>query len=105
MTSKYIYRYRNRIDIIAELLNVACGGTTKTKMMYKVMLSYGQLKEYLQILTENDLIVYDNANQRFSTTHKGFEFVKRYEDLSRFIGPIAATPIAVKKEKGSSMPN
>jgi predicted transcriptional regulator len=104
MTSKYIYRYRNRIDIIAELLNVACGGTTKTKMMYKVMLSYGQLKEYLQILTENDLIVYDNANQRFSTTHKGFEFVKRYEDLSKFIRPIA-TPIVVKKEKSSSMPS
>jgi predicted transcriptional regulator len=104
MTSKYIYRYRNRIDIIAELLNVACGGTTKTKMMYKVMLSYGQLKEYLQILTENDLIVYDNANQRFSTTHKGFEFVKRYEDLSKFIHPIA-TPIVVKKEKSSSMPS
>jgi predicted transcriptional regulator len=68
------------------------------------MLSYGQLKEYLQMLTENDLIVYDNANQTFSTTHKGFEFVKRYEDLSKFIGPIA-TPIVVKKEKGSSMPS
>jgi predicted transcriptional regulator len=104
MASKYIYRYRNRIDIIAELLNVACGGTTKTKMMYKVMLSYGQLKEYLQMLTENDLIVYDNANQRFSTTHKGFEFVKRYEDLSKFIRLIA-TPIVVKKEKSSSMPS
>ena len=104
MASKYIYRYRNRIDIIAELLNVACGGITKTNMMYRAILSYGRLKEYLQMLTENDLIVYDNANQRFSTTHKGFEFVKRYEDLSKFIGPIAR-PIVVKKEKGSNMPN
>jgi predicted transcriptional regulator len=89
MTSKYIYRYRNRIDIIAELLDAARSGATKTKMMYKAMLSYGQLKEYLQMLTENDLIVYHDATQRFTTTDKGYQFIKRYEDLSELIIPIA----------------
>jgi predicted transcriptional regulator len=85
MTSKYIHRYRNRIDIVAQLLDAASSPTTKTKMMYKAMLSYEQLKEYLLMLSENDLIGYDKPSQRFATTDKGFQFMKRYEDLSKLI--------------------
>jgi predicted transcriptional regulator len=85
MTSRYIHRYRNRIDIIAQLLDAASSPTTKTKMMYKAMLSYEQLKEYLLMLSENDLIGYDKPSQRFATTDKGFQLIKRYEDLSELI--------------------
>ena len=70
------------MDIIAQLLDAARDGTTKTKMMYKAMLSHGQLKEYLQMLTDNNLIRYDKANQRFITTQKGYQFLKGYEDLT-----------------------
>jgi predicted transcriptional regulator len=89
MTSKYIHRYRNRIDIIAQLLDAASSPTTKTKMMYKAMLSYEQLKDYLLMLTENDLIGYDKPSQRFTTTDRGFQFMKRYEDLSKLISAMA----------------
>jgi predicted transcriptional regulator len=89
MTSTYVHRYRNRIDIIAQLLDAASNPTTKTKMMYKAMLSYEQLKEYLVMLTENDLIAYDNPSRRFTTTNKGYEFVKRYEELNNLITPLA----------------
>jgi len=89
MTSKYIHRYRNRIDIIAQVLDAASSPTTKTKMMYKAMLSYEQLKEYLLMLLENGLIAYDTPIQRFTTTDKGFQFMKRYEDLSKLISAVA----------------
>jgi predicted transcriptional regulator len=89
MTSTYVHRYRNRIDIIAQLLDAASNPTTKTKMMYKAMLSYEQLKEYLVMLTENDLIAYDNPSRRFTTTNKGYQFVKRYEELNNLIAPLA----------------
>ncbi len=86
MTSKYIHRYRNRIDIIAQLSYAASSSPiTKTKMMYKALLSYEQLKEYLVMLTENDLIAYDKSSGRFSTTYKGYEFIRRYEDLNNLI--------------------
>ena len=103
MTSKYIHRYRNRIDIIAQLLDAASSPTTKTKMMYKALLSYEQLKEYLVMLRENDLIAYDKSSGRFSTTNKGYEFIKRYEDLTKLIGPVAQ--IVAKEEKASSVTN
>jgi predicted transcriptional regulator len=89
MTSKYIHRYRNRIDIIAQLLDAASSPTTKTKMMYKAMLSYEQLKEYLLMLAENNLIAYDKPSQMFTTTDKGFQFMRRYEDLSKLISAVA----------------
>jgi predicted transcriptional regulator len=58
-------------------------------MMYKAMLSHGQLKEYLQMLSENDLILSDGASQKFTTADKGYQFMKRYEDLSKLIAPIS----------------
>jgi predicted transcriptional regulator len=100
MTSRYIHRYRNRIDIIAQLLDAASSPTTKTKMMYKALLSYEQLKEYLVMLTENALIAYDKSTGRFTTTNKGYEFIKRYEDLSKLIGP--APTIVAKEEQDRS---
>jgi predicted transcriptional regulator len=89
MTSTYINRYRNRIDIIAQLLDAASSPSTKTKMMYKAMLSFEQLKEYLVILTENELIEYDNPSRRFTTTNKGYQFMQSYEDLNKLIAPLA----------------
>lgn len=101
MTSKYIHRYRNRIDIIAQLLNAASSPTTKTKMMYKALLSYEQLKEYLIMLKENDLIAYDKPTGRFSTTYKGYEFIRRYEDLTKLLGPVAT--VVAKEEKNGKV--
>ena len=89
MTSRYIHRYRNRIDIIAQLLDASSTPITKTRMMYRAMLSYEQLKEYLVMLAGNDLIAYDKPSRRFTTTDKGYQFMKRYEELSKLIEPIA----------------
>ncbi len=51
-------KYRSRTEIVAMILEAANGGATKTKIMYKAFLSYAQLKEYLSVLIENDLIEY-----------------------------------------------
>ncbi len=100
MTSKYIrrYRYRNRIDIIAHLLDAASSPTTKTKMMYKAMLSYEQLKEYLLMLTENDLIGYDKPYSKVYNHRKGIsvhENVRRHNQIDKCNG----NKIAAKEEK------
>jgi predicted transcriptional regulator len=69
-------RYRSRTDIISEILDVANGGSaTRTKIMYKVYLSYNQLKEYLMLLTQNNLLSYDAYNQTYRTTEKGLRFL------------------------------
>ena len=74
---------RSRTDIIADILEGAVGGITKTKIMYKAFLSYEQLKEYLQILTESGLLEYDKMANIFLTTAKGSRFLKLYEELNQ----------------------
>jgi len=39
--------------------------------MYKAYLSYAQLKEYLSVLIENNLIEYLEETQTYKTTEKG----------------------------------
>lgn len=56
------------------------------------------------MLTENDLIVYDKPSGKFTTSDKGYQFLKGYEDLSKLIGPIA-TIIAKEETDSSSIPN
>ena len=71
-------KYRSRIDIVSQILEVANGGATRTKIMYKAFLSYSQMKEYLTILTDNNLLSYDEVTHVFKTTEKGFRFLQTY---------------------------
>ena len=68
---------RSRTEIVAMILDAANeGGETKTKIMYFAFLSYNQLKEYLSILIENNLIEYLDGTHKFKTTEKGLFFLK-----------------------------
>lgn len=64
------------------MLDSARSGTTKTKMMYKAFLSYGQLVEYLKYLQQNDLIAYEEGTQLYRPTEKGLKFLNLSEELS-----------------------
>ena len=57
-------KYRGRTEILGNILDAANGGATKTKIMLQTFLSYGQLKGYLFVLVENNLIEYlDGVSQ------------------------------------------
>jgi predicted transcriptional regulator len=76
-------RYRSRAEIISDILTVARGGgISRTKVMYKSMLSFLQLKEYLSILTERGLLRYDKTTQTYGTTEKGLIFLHKYAELT-----------------------
>ena len=68
---------RSRFDIIRMILDSATGGAvTKTKIMYSAFLSYQQLREYLTILQENDLIEYQEGEKAYRTTSKGMQLLQ-----------------------------
>ncbi len=68
--------YRSSTEIISMILDAANGGVTKTKIMYKAMLSYNQLKEYLSVLIKNNLMEYRDGNKTFKDYRKGIKFIK-----------------------------
>jgi len=82
-------KYRSRTEIVSMILEAANGGATKTKIMYKAFLSYAQLKEYLSVLIENNLLEYLEGVQTYKTTEKGFNLLKMHNE----IGELLQTPI------------
>jgi predicted transcriptional regulator len=78
-------RYRSRSDITAQILESASGGTTKTKIMYKAFLSYSQLKEYLSLLIENNLLAYEKETNSYKTTEKGYRLIKLYDNMGALV--------------------
>jgi predicted transcriptional regulator len=79
-------KYRSRTEIVCNILDATNGGgATKTKIMYKAFLSYAQLKEYLSVLIENNLLEYSNGTQTFKTTEKGLFFLKMYNEIGELL--------------------
>jgi predicted transcriptional regulator len=78
-------KYRSRTEIVAMILDAANGGATKTKIMYSAFLSYNQLKEYLAVLIENNLIEYHGVTKIFRTTEKGLKFLTTYNAIGELL--------------------
>ena len=76
---------RSRTEIVGIILDAANGGASKTKIMYTAFLSYNQLKEYLSILIENNLIEYLDGAHIFKTTEKGLNFLKMHNELAELL--------------------
>ncbi len=78
-------KYRSRTEIVSMILEAANGGATKTKIMYKAFLSYAQLREYLSVLIENNLLQYLEGTQTYKTTEKGLNFLKMYNEIGELL--------------------
>ena len=81
-------KYRSRTEIVGNILDAANGGATKTKIMYVAFLSYAQLKEYLSILVENNLIEYLDGIRKFKTTEKGLNYLKMNNEIGELLQAI-----------------
>ena len=48
-------------------------------------LSYNQLKEYLSILIENNLIEYLEGVNQYKTTEKGLNYLKMHNEIKKLL--------------------
>ena len=78
-------KYRSRTEIVAMILEVTNGGATKTKIMYEAFLSYAQLREYLSVLIENNLLEVLEGSQTYKTTEKGLNFLKMHNEIGELL--------------------
>ena len=79
---------RDKLGIIAEILDVARGGTLKTQIMYRANLSFVQLTEYLGYMLKTSLIIKLDVNTKdvYVTTEKGLDFLQRHSGYSHTPG-------------------
>jgi predicted transcriptional regulator len=79
---------RSRTEIVGMMLEAANGRATKTKIMYSAFLSYNQLKDYLSVLIENNLLEYLEGTQTYKTTEKGLNFLKMNNEIGELLQSI-----------------
>ena len=64
---------RDKLSIVAEILEIAKEGTLKTQIMYKANLSFAQLNDYLKFMLKNSLLNKFDARGKnvYAATEKG----------------------------------
>ena len=81
-------KHRSRTEIVGAILEAANGGgATKTTIMYKAMLSYEYMKDYLLSLVQDDLIEYEQGMMTYRTTPKGMHLLRLYNNVNEMVQP------------------
>ena len=75
-------KYRDRLQIIADMLSVIRGGAKKTHVMYQANLSYTLLSRYLTEVLDAGLVSVDNED-RYRLTMRGQNFLDRFNEYSK----------------------
>jgi predicted transcriptional regulator len=83
---------RDPVIIMSEILSCAARGVRKSEMMYKVGLSSAQIKKYLLLLIDSELIaVYDHDEKAtYKTTAKGKNFLETFDTITRLLDQYTA---------------
>jgi len=75
---------RDRLCIMAEILETAKDRALKTQIMYKSRLSFTQINDYLRFMLKINLLKKVKQNDRniYKATGKGLDFLQRYHGLA-----------------------
>jgi predicted transcriptional regulator len=76
--------HRSRIEIVANILEIAKNGAGKTRIMYLGNLSFDLLEKYLDMLSTCGLLQQQNDPDRtYVVTEKGQRFLEDYYELEK----------------------
>ncbi|HLN34197.1 MAG TPA: winged helix-turn-helix domain-containing protein [Nitrososphaeraceae archaeon] len=81
---------RSRYEVIAAILSSCIKMETRTKIMYKAMLSNDQCKLYIQFLLKCGLIneVLNGEKRYYTITESGNKFLVNFEKLKEMLPSI-----------------
>ena len=84
-----LWNRRDRLNIKAEIMAAAKGSQLKTRIMYRVNLSFSQVNEYLSFLTERGFVRVrvENRKKFYETTAKGNMYIENYREMSNLLRP------------------
>jgi len=78
---------RDKLFIVAEILEIARDGSLKTQIMYRANLSFTQLNDYLSFMLQINLLerVLENDREMYRATGKGVDFLQRYREINELL--------------------
>ena len=82
------HSYRNRVDIIESILDVANGKDVRQgEILQKAKIIHAKFKEYIPLLIQYDLIEYVLREGTFKTTVKGLYFLSLCDKMKALLSP------------------
>ena len=83
-------RYRSKEEIFAAILTAAGSGRrmTLTKLIFNCYIPHNTAIRYTATLTQSGLLEFDSLERVFSTTDKGFKFLKLHNEMNEIFGTI-----------------
>jgi len=78
---------RDKLCILAEILEIAKEGTLKTQIMYRANLSFTQLNDYLKFMLKTNLLkkFVNRGKVVYAATEKGLDFLQRHCELTELL--------------------
>jgi predicted transcriptional regulator len=78
---------RDKLYIIAEILEIAKDGTLKTQIMYRANLSFTQLNDYIKFMLKINLMEKrpEGTKEIYRATDKGIDFLGRYREIKELL--------------------
>ena len=76
---------RDRVEIMAEILDMCVSPQTKTHIMYGTNLSWKMLQHYLAHMQSKALLEINGDSTRYVTSKRGREFLQRWKELKTLL--------------------
>lgn len=78
---------RSQFDIIKDILTIAKRKPTRTSIQYAANLNFSQLREYLGLLQDINLLSLEKNNGKscYKPTKKGFSFLEKYQEIQNLM--------------------
>jgi predicted transcriptional regulator len=83
-----LVKYRDRVEIVVDILNAASQGAKKTRIMYVANLSYRLLEKYLGETIRMGFLFF--GSNGYEVTEKGRSFLEKYEEFSSKYSRVAS---------------
>jgi len=86
-TVQTVWDRRDRLHIMAEIIEITKESQLKTRIMYSTNLSFSQVNEYLSFLTERGFlkVQVENGKKRYEITDKGKQYSENYREMSNLL--------------------
>jgi predicted transcriptional regulator len=91
-------KYRTKLQIIAEILEIVSGGAKKTHIMYRANLSYKLLCRYLDEVLGCGLVKV-NSDDSYAVAPKGREFLRKFTAYSKLRAHVKGEVAKVNEKK------
>jgi predicted transcriptional regulator len=90
-----LWERRDRLHILAEIMETTRESQLKTRIMYKANLSFSQVNEYLSFLTRMGFIRLhvEKGKKLYKTTTKGRLYIENYMEMSNLLRTPANTEV------------